>query len=171
MNADPLTTSSPTMTDDFQHTTLGRTGLAVHRLGLSASYHPGRKALQLALDRGVNLFFGYGFDRQMTSFLREVLRGDRKRFVLVTGAYNLKFGHPNLARTLEKRLRQFGADYVDVFLFLGVLNEKEFPAATREELCRLKQDGRVRFVGMSCHDREFAGKLAAEGALDVLMVR
>ncbi len=159
------------MADDFAHTTLGRTGLPVHRLGLSASYRPGKKALQLALDRGVNLFFGYGFDTQMTGFMREVLQGDRKRFVLATGAYNLTVGHPNLARTLEKRLRQFGTDYIDVFLFLGVMKGKEFSAATREELCRLKQDGKVRFVGMSCHDREFAGKLAAEGALDVLMVR
>ena len=159
------------MIRDFTHTTLGRTGLPIHRLGLSATYRPGRKALQLALDRGVNLFFGFGFDGQMTGFMREVLQGERKRFVVVTGAYNLIWGHPDLERTLEKRLRQFGTDYVDAFLFLGVMKEKEFPPATRDQLCRLKEDGRVRHIGMSCHDRDFAGKLAAEGALDVLMVR
>ena len=46
----------------------------------------------------------------MTGFMREVLHGNRKRFVVVTGAYNLIWGHPDLERTLEKRLRQFGTD-------------------------------------------------------------
>jgi len=35
----------------------------------------------------------------------------------------------------------------------------------------LREDGKVRFVGMSCHDRAFAGRLASEGTLDALMIR
>ena len=41
----------------------------------------------------------------------------------------------------------------------------------QEELQRLKEDGRVRAVGMSCHNRKFAGELAERGALDVFMMR
>lgn len=159
------------MNNDFVHTTLGRTGLGVHRLDLSATYRPGKKALQTALDRGVNLFFGFGFDTQMTGLMREVLKTDRKRFILATGAYNYIVVYQDLTKTVEKRLRQFGADYIDLFLFLGVMKEKEFPPRAREELCRLRGDGKVKFVGMSCHDRKFAGRLAEEGVLDVLMIR
>jgi aryl-alcohol dehydrogenase-like predicted oxidoreductase len=56
-------------------------------------------------------------------------------------------------------------------MFLGVMKEKEFPLKAREELQRLREEGKVRFIGMSCHDRKFAGRMASEGSLDVLMVR
>lgn len=159
------------MDSDFTHTTLGHTGMAVHRLGLSASYRPGRQTIYKALDEGLNYFFAYGFDTQMISVLREVLKGRREKYVVATGAYNLILGHPNLRRTLEKRLHQLRTDYLDIFLFLGVLKEKEFPEPLRQELYRMREEGKVRSVGLSTHHRRLAGKLAAEGAVDILMIR
>ncbi len=159
------------MAESFAHTVLGRTGLAVHRLGLSATYRPGKEVVHKALDVGMNYFFAYGFDTQMTHVLRGAIGSQRDQYVIATGAYNLVLGHPNLRRTLEKRLRQFGTDSIDIFLFLGVMKEKHFPERTREELCRLKETGKVRFVGISTHHRKLAGKLVAEGAVDVLMIR
>lgn len=156
---------------DFTHTLLGNTGLKVHRLGLSATYWPGRDAIRHALESGLNTFFAFSIDLQMMRVLAEVPRNERSRFVLLTGAYNMVWGYPNLRRTLEKRLRQFKTDYIDVFLFLGVTSGRQFPERAREEMYRLKEEGKVRFVGMSCHDRAFAGRMAAEGALDVLMIR
>ncbi|HEY6951787.1 MAG TPA: aldo/keto reductase [Bacteroidota bacterium] len=155
----------------FTHTVFGKTGLSVHRLGLSASYFPGKKTIYKAIDSGLNVFFGFGMDFQMTSVMRDVLRNRRERFVVVTGAYNMIWGYPDLRRTLEKRLRQFGTDYIDAFLFLGVMKPKEFPERAREELYRLRDEGKAGYVGMSCHDRRFAGELGANGSLDVLMVR
>jgi aryl-alcohol dehydrogenase-like predicted oxidoreductase len=159
------------MQSDFTHTTLGKTGLRVHRLGLSASYYPGKKVIYKSMDAGINLFFGFGLDFQMTSVMRDVFKNDRSRFVLATGAYNLIWGYPNLRKSLEKRLRQFGTDYIDIFMFLGVMKGREFPERAREELYRFREEGKIGFVGMSCHDRQFAGKLASEGALDVFMIR
>jgi aryl-alcohol dehydrogenase-like predicted oxidoreductase len=159
------------MDQDFTHTTFGRKGWPVHRLGLSATYRPGKAAVYKALDEGINFFFCFGIDTQMIRVLREVLKSQRERYVVATGAYNYIWWHQNLRRALEKRLRQLRTDYVDVFLFLGVMRRKEFPGALQEELCRLREDGRARSVGISTHDRKFAGELAAQGALDALMVR
>ncbi|MDH4156387.1 MAG: aldo/keto reductase, partial [candidate division Zixibacteria bacterium] len=156
---------------NFSHTTLGRTGLEVCRLGLSASYRPGRKVIYRAIDEGVNYLFGFGFDTQMTAVLRDVLKSRREQFVIATGAYNLLLGHPNFRRTLEKRLRKLRTDYIDVFYFLGVTRAKYFNPRVRDELCRLREEGKVRAVGISTHDRKLAGRLAEEGALDVLMIR
>ena len=86
---------------DFAHTTLGKTGLQVFRLGLSASYRPGKEAIHRAADAGVNLFFSYGFDGQMVSGLRDLFRSGRERYILATGAYNYIWGHANIQRTLE----------------------------------------------------------------------
>ena len=146
------------LADDFLHTTLGRTGLAVHRVGLSATYRPGKETVRRAIEEGLNYFFCFGVDTQMTKVLRVEMKGRREKFVVATGAYNLLFGHPNIERTLEKRLKQLGTDYIDVFMFLGVTKEKHFPPGLIEKFHRLKDTGKVRFVGLSTHARTFAGR-------------
>ena len=54
------------MRDSFTHAILGATGRRVCRLGLSGSYRPGKHTIYRALDAGLDFFFGYGFDSQMT---------------------------------------------------------------------------------------------------------
>jgi len=157
--------------DDFLHTTFGRTGWPVCRLGLSASYRPGRRAIPAAIDRGVNFFFAYGFDTQMTGALREQFPARRRELIVATGAYNWILWRSNLRKSLERRLRQFGTDYLDVFLFMGVMKPEQLPDTVVEEMVRFREEGLVRAIGISTHDRRLAGSLAAKGTLDVLMIR
>lgn len=156
---------------DFLHTILGSTGIAVFRLGLSASYRPGERAVRRAIDEGLNYFFCYGFDSHMIRVLRELPAGARERLVIATGAYNYIWGRQDLVKTLEKRLRQLRTDYIDVFHFLGVMKPKQLTPRVRDGLAKLRQDKRVRAVSISIHDRRHAGELAAAGALDCLMIR
>lgn len=159
------------MASDFLQTTLGRAGPAVFRLGLSASYRPGDHTVERALDEGLNYFFCYGFDRQMIRVLRALPARVREKVVISTGAYNYGFARQDLETLLERRLRQLRTDYIDVFMFLGVLKPSHLTPRVREQLNRLRHDPRVRAVAISCHDRPFAGQLAGEGALDALMIR
>jgi aryl-alcohol dehydrogenase-like predicted oxidoreductase len=156
---------------EFSHTVLGRTGMRVCRLGFSATYRPGKDTIQAAIDAGMNYFFGFGIDTQLVSAMKDVFPTRRKDMILSTGAYNYMWGHSNLRRTLEKRLRQFRTDYIDVFLFLGVTKSREFPEDVQADLLRFREEGKVRAIGISTHDRKLAGRLAAEGNLDVLMIR
>lgn len=150
---------------------LGRTGRRVHRLGLSASYRPGVATVHKAFDEGINFFFAYGFDTQMVQALRERMASKREEVVLATGAYNYIFWHSDLRKATEKRLRQFRTDYLDVLMFLGVMKPKELPPRVLETMVRLKEEGKVRAIGISSHDRRFAGELARQGVMDVLMIR
>lgn len=159
------------MEPNFTSARLGAGGPVVHRLGLSTTYRPGKKTVYEAVDAGVNVFFGFGIDTQMISVLRDVMRGQREKFVVVTGPYNLIWGHSNIRQTLESRLRALRTDYLDLFLLLGVLKPGEFSARTREELYRLREEGKVRGVGLSTHNRKLAGQLAGEGAVDAVMIR
>ena len=120
------------MIEDFAHATLGKLGSKVFRLGLSATYRPGKDTIRRALDEGVNYLFCYGFDGQMIEVLREVMPANREKYVVATGAYNLIWTRQDLRRTLEKRLRQLRTDYIDVFHFLGVIKPREFPEPVRE---------------------------------------
>ena len=156
---------------NFTHTTLGKTGLKVNRIGLSASYRPGKKTIYKAVDEGLNYFFCFGIDTHMLSAMRDVLKRDREKYVIASGGGNLIYTSQNLKKCLEKRLKQLRTDYLDIFLYLGVTSEKYFPEKVRDELYALKEDGRVKYVGFSTHDRKLAGRMADEGALDVMMVR
>ena len=157
--------------DGFLHGTLGRTGLPVHRLGLSASYRPGERTVERALDEGINFLFCFGFDGQMVRVVRRLPPAVRARCVVATGAYNYVWWRQDLLKTLETRLRQLRTDYVDVFLVLGVLKPGELTPRVRDQFARLREDGRVRAVGLSTHDRVLAGRLAADGTVDCLMIR
>lgn len=159
------------MANGFLNTTLGRTGREVFRLGLSASYRPGRDAIVSAIDHGVNYFFAYGFDSQMTRTLRDAFKTRRDQLMIATGGYNWILWRSNLRKTLETRLRQLGTDYIDVFMFLGVMKPEQFPERVHEEMVRFREEGKVRAIGISTHDRKLAGDLARRGALDLLMVR
>ena len=159
------------MQHDFYHATLGKLPATVFRLGLSATYRPGKQTIHKALDEGINYLFHFGIDTQMTAVLRDVLHRDRERYVVATGAYNYIWTHQNLRKTLEKRLRQLRTDYIDVFHFLGVTKREHLTPRVRAELEEIRHDPRVRAVSVSIHDRALAGELAAAGALDALMVR
>lgn len=159
------------MPDNFTHTTLGRTGLYVHRLGLSATYRPGQKAVHQALDAGINYFFCFGIDSHMLKALRDLPPSMRQKLVYVSGAGTYILFCQDMRKALERRLRQLRTDYLDVFLFMGAQREKHVSPKAMEDLQRLKDDGRIRFTGLSTHDRPFAGKMAAQGNLDVIMMR
>jgi aryl-alcohol dehydrogenase-like predicted oxidoreductase len=156
---------------DFARARLGRNGPQVCRLGLSASYRPGKRVIHQALDAGINYFFCYGFDLQMIQVLRDLPGSERERVVIATGAYNYIWTHQDLRRTLEKRLRQLRTDYIDVFHFLGVMKPREFAGKVNDDLMMLREDPRVRAISISCHHRKYLGELAAAGTLDCIMMR
>jgi len=156
---------------DFLRTELGRLGTPVTRLGLSASYRPGRKTVWKALDEGVNYFFYFGFDTHMTGALREAIGSRREQVTLATGGYNWLLWSSNLRRTLEQRLRQMRTDYIDVFHYLGVTRRKYWTPRIADELQAVRESGLVRAVSISTHDRKLAAELAAAGALDAIMIR
>ncbi|MEZ5277261.1 MAG: hypothetical protein R3F07_12840 [Opitutaceae bacterium] len=56
-------------------------------------------------------------------------------------------------------------------LFLGVMKPDQLPGRVIDELRALKAEGKVRRIGMSCHDRKFIGTCAADGVFDTYMVR
>lgn len=155
----------------FQLRPFGDTGISVTPLGLSTSYYPGAKAVYAAVEEGINLFFAFGFDMQMTRVLRKLMRSRRDKFVLVTGAYNYIWWAQDVRKALEKRLWQFNADHIDVFLFMGVMKPAEYTPRVHDALLKLKEEGKVRSIGLSCHDRAFLGKLAANGDVNALMLR
>ena len=159
------------MVQEFLRAPLAKFGTPVCRIGLSATYRPGRKTVFKALDEGINYFMYFGFDSHITSVLRETIQGRREKFVLATGGCNWILFHRPLRRTLEQRLRQMRTDYIDIFHYFGITRRKYFTPEIQDELQAIRESGLVRGVSISTHDRGFAAELAANGKLDSIMVR
>jgi aryl-alcohol dehydrogenase-like predicted oxidoreductase len=157
--------------DDFTHRTLRASGKRAHRLGLALNYGLDADGLAHALDRGVNYFFWTSLRTgRTTPVLREALKRDRERYV-VSAVATIGFLGGGVRRGAESALRALGTDYLDVYQlgWLGV--SSAWTEGTIEALLKLREEGKVRAIGVSIHDRPRAGRLAEDSPLDMLMVR
>ena len=154
-------------TTDFAHAVLGRTGLKVGRLGISASYGVPGDALERAFERGVNYI--YWGSRRTSSFGEGLKRlgSHRDKFVLVIQSYTRVAGL--MAWSVERALRTLNFDHADVLL-LGMWN-KPVPPRILDAARRLRQRGLVRFLAVSTHQRTLVPKIAAESDFDVVHFR
>jgi len=142
----------------------------VFRLGLATSHGLDEAGIRRALDGEINYLFWNPTAGKLTRALRDAVKRDRDRFVIATGA-TLGFFPGSLRRRVERALRVLGTDYLDVFqlYWLGVMSSAREPVLA--ELTRLREEGKVRAIGTSIHDRPRAGRLAEDSPLDLLMIR
>jgi aryl-alcohol dehydrogenase-like predicted oxidoreductase len=93
---------------------------------------------------------------------------DELRIVLALPAFFSVF----LQRSVERSLKKLGIDQVD----LMVLQDLRKPPGERlvDRMQRLRESGKVRFLGLSSHERPFLGQVARGGVkvpVDFLQVR
>ncbi len=156
--------------DDFLFRTLPGIGKRVFRLGLSASHGLDEGGSREALAAGMNYVFWSRFARPLTAALREEIRRDRERLVISAGP-TLGYTRRSIRRAAEKALRLLGTDYLDVFQLYWLGRMSAWTSGTVAELERLREEGKVRALGVSIHDRRRAGRLAEDSPLDLLMIR
>jgi len=154
----------------FTHRELPRLGKRIYRLGLSASYGLDERSAREALDGPFQYVFWPAGARVLTAPLRDACRRDRERYLVASGP---TFGF--LARSprarVEKALRLLGTDYLDVLQLFWVGVGASLAPRMLDELVKLREEGKVRAIGVSIHDRPRAGGLAADSPLDLLMLR
>jgi len=177
----------------MEYTTLGRTGLKVSVAGLGCG-GPSRLGLRdnksqrdcvalvrQALDLGVNFLDTaevYGTEEIVGKAIAGI---PRDRIVLST---KKKFplddpGDPagEVRKSLEQSLRRLGTDYIDVYHAHGVEPEDYAYASTKllPVLSRMREEGKIRFIGISEAFVDDSGHRMIEEALedgrwDVVMV-
>jgi L-galactose dehydrogenase len=151
--------------------TLGNTSLMVSILGFGASplgnefgtADPGEgiRAVHYAIERGINYFDAspyYGRTLAETR-LGEALRGRRDSVILATkmGRYDkdrdtgFDFSARRVAMSVEESLRRLQTDYIDVFQVHDIEygRKEQIVHETLPAMARLKESGRVRFVGIT----------------------
>jgi aryl-alcohol dehydrogenase-like predicted oxidoreductase len=158
------------MSDEFLYKDVPAFRKRVFRLGLATNFGIEGEDLELSLEQGVNYIFWPSTARKVTKSLKAALKRDRESIVLASGPSIGYFGG-SITRACEGLLRKLDTDYLDVFQLFWLGRASAWTASTADALMRLRESGKVRAIGVSIHHRKRAGKLAANSALDMLMIR
>ncbi len=150
---------------------LGDTGLSAAPLGLAGSFGVDAETVKAAFyELGVNYFFVTPRMTGLVAGIRTLIaEGQRDKLVIATGA-KIPFGF-SVTREWEKAARALGTDTLDVFHLFWVQAHWYVTGNTWPAMAHLKEQGKVRALAISCHDRKMARSLVDELALDALMIR
>jgi aryl-alcohol dehydrogenase-like predicted oxidoreductase len=151
--------------------TLGRTGLKVSRLGIAANWGIGGADVERAFhEYGINYYyFGGGKKEGIVTAVRNIAPRERDNIVVAVQSYDhLGFF---LKGTVEKSLRKMKIDYADI-LILGWYTQYP-PKRIMDRVTQLKEQGKIRFIGISSHNRKAFGRYARDPncPIDVFMFR
>jgi aryl-alcohol dehydrogenase-like predicted oxidoreductase len=158
------------MSSEFLKREIPAFGRSIHRVGVSASFGLDERGIEAAFERGLEYVFWNPTASTLTRVLGRLKPAQRERLVIATGP-SVGFMASSLRRRVENALKVLGSDYLDELqhYWLGRRSADRQPVI--EELLRLKEEGKVRVLGASIHDRPRAAELAESGPLDLLMIR
>ncbi|MBI3248712.1 MAG: aldo/keto reductase [Deltaproteobacteria bacterium] len=175
----------------MQYRTLGRTGLQVSDVGFGAMTIGGEifgatddqeslRALHRALDLGMNFIdtadaYGRGHSEEL---LAQVLQTRRQEIVLATKGGNQftvrqglrNFDPDYITSALEASLKRLCIDTIDLYQLHNPSPEVMQRGEIFERLDRLKQEGKIRFYGVSLEKTEDGLVAIATGKPDTLQV-
>ncbi len=170
---------------------LGRTGIKVSRLAQGTGYNGWARQsdhtrlgkagfdrlARHSLDRGIR-FFDMADLYGTHPFVRDIIKGlPRDRVVLLSKIWVRKedWVTPSggAVAEVDRFCQELGTDHLDVCLMHCMTDDKwvnQFEHV-RDELTTLKQKGRVRAVGVSCHDLGALQLAATHPWVDVIFAR
>jgi aryl-alcohol dehydrogenase-like predicted oxidoreductase len=153
----------------FSHCELPVVKKTVFRMGIAGNYGINADDVRWAADQGANYWVWGASFRKVTAGIQDVIKRDRERHVVAMLGWGY-FGW-QVRRSVEGGLRKLGTDYLDVFKLGWLGKSSAYTDAIVDVLLRLKEEGKIRAIGTSIHDRERAGRLALDSAIDLLMIR
>ena len=186
-----LEVARPSVKSGADAVTLGRTGVTTSFLAFGTGMNGGNRASDLTrlgqteftrilrhgLDEGVR-FLDMADLYGTHPFVREAVKGvPRDRYTLLTKIWPNKedWVTPSggAREEVDRFRRELGTDTLDVCLIHCMLNERwpEELARVRDELSKLKEEGAVRAVGVSCHDHGALKRAADLPWVDVILAR
>jgi len=176
----------------MNYRTLGRTQLRVSEIGFGSwaiggsGYGPTKDAesadaLLAAREKGVNFFdtadtYGQGHSEEV---LARFFKGwSRSEFVIATkagwdfyhGGSKKNFDPDYLLFACDESLKRLGLEFLDLYQLHNPNLELIRSGAAVSALEKLKQQGKIRFIGISVHKEEEALAAIEDGRVDVLQV-
>ncbi len=162
---------------------LGRTNAMVSDIAVGTGKFQGAEVARLAIERGVNYFdtapdySELGSEIALGEVLKEVPRDDlfiATKFCVAHGHLPNETPVPEIMKAVEDSLQRLNTDYVDLCHIHSCDRVDRLMAPNMHEAFdRLKEQGKVRFLGVSTHTpnlEEVANTAIDSGRFDVMML-
>ena len=161
------------MSEFLERRPIGRSGLTTGRLGIGSTFNASAKVIEDAFHRGVNyLYWGTVRQPDFAKAMLNLAKSHRDELVLTIQSYS---DDPStIEPEIDACLRESKQEFYD-FLLLG--NRMQKPHDGYHEVFeRMRDRGKVRFLGLSSHNRPMLPTLLAdyekdESPYDFLMLR
>lgn len=169
---------------------LGTTGLNVSALSYGASAlgsmyrnideSQGIRTVHEALDLGINLIDVspyYGLTKAETVLGKAIKQTDRSKFILSTkagryGENEFDFSPNRIITSVEESMRRLNTDYIDILFLHDIEFADDLDRVIEESiptLEQLKQDGKIRFGGVSGYPLPLFERVLAQTDVDAIL--
>ncbi|MGA2269882.1 MAG: aldo/keto reductase [Bryobacteraceae bacterium] len=147
---------------------LGKTGMKVSTVGYGTMITSDATVITRAIDMGINYFdTSRGYSSGQNERMVAAALGARRKSVFVSTKCDTRSKEGVLAE-LETSLKELNTDYVDVWHLHGKSSPGDIPDELVEAQRIAKQQGKVRFIGVSTHNLPAIVDRVIECKLDVV---
>lgn len=167
----------------MQFITLGQTDIKISRI-IMGTWQAGKtmwtgidddettKAMRAAFDAGITTFdtatvYGNGHSERIVG---RALREVRDRVVIATKVFAHSLAHDKVVKACHASLKDLGTDYIDLYQIhwpAGSFGSKKVPIGeTMEALNKLKEQAKIRAIGVSNFSREQIEEASRYGQID-----
>jgi aryl-alcohol dehydrogenase-like predicted oxidoreductase len=148
--------------------TLGKTGLRVSTVGYGCMITSDPTVIARAVDMGINYFDTHrGYQNGQNERMVGAALGARRKDIFLSSKEDARDAAGALAE-LETSLKELNTDHLDVWLLHGRSNARDISDELLEAQRTAKQQGKVRFVGISTHNLPAVADRVIEAKLDVV---
>jgi aryl-alcohol dehydrogenase-like predicted oxidoreductase len=162
------------MAYDLPRIVLGRTGLVVTRFGVGGAYCDSVEGYRAALDCGVNYVdtarsYRNGEDEKV---IGQAIRGRRDDLILATKTLQRDSG--GARSDIETSLRLLDTEYIDIYQLHHLNTQADRdqalgPGGAIEAVQRAREEGLIRFIGVTGHDWSQVQEAVATGLFDTVL--
>lgn len=156
---------------------LGSTSLQVSEIGFGGIpiiRLPEKEAvgvLQRAYDKGINFYDTANAYRDSENKMGAALAGVRSSIIIASKT--MKRDGVGALEQLENSLRALRSDYIDLYQLHQIAQQKDWEAVTApggalEAVVRAREQGKIRYIGVSSHSLPMAIKLVESGIFSTI---
>lgn len=161
----------------MEYRRLGRTELEISAVSFGSIGARGAEAVTEMLNEGQRLGINYLDTARSYGRSEEMLgiatRGRREEFYICSRTQSRDYGQAE--KDLATSLEMLQTDYIDIYQIHQLNNEEDLERCLKDDgvarfLQKAREDGRIRFTGLSSHHLDAAGKAVATGLFDTLVI-
>lgn len=171
----------------MEYRLLGNTGLRVSAIALGCEGFMGqteeqvRNGMDFAIGKGINFMDIYSSNPDLRSNIGKALTGRREQFIIQghlcttweDGQYLRTRDIEKTIASFNNQLTQLNTDYLDIGMIHYIDAEQDFQEVFNGPVIQLalqlKEEGRIRHLGVSSHNPVIARKIVETGLVDVLL--